>query len=285
MSPGRIHRRRQADGKLKTMDTVLITGGTGHLGRDLVSRLKGSYRIRVVARSAGSDPDVEWIRGDLATGEGIADAVVGTQTLIHAATLSPAARRGFFVPKDLWTSPSEVDREGTSRLLDLAAAAGVGHVLYVSIVGIDRPRVPYLRRKLEAEYLVRQGPIPWSIARATQFHWLLDRMFGKMARLPLVPLPDLQVEPVDTTDFADYLVESVGQGPDGRLDDFGGPEVLTFSEAFDQWRHIRDGSVRTMRVPLPAAATNAAAAMSLSDPSSRHGTITWAEWLGTHTAE
>jgi uncharacterized protein YbjT (DUF2867 family) len=285
MSPGRIHRRRQADGKLKTMDTVLITGGTGHLGRDLVSRLKGSYRIRVVARSAGSDPDVEWVRGDLATGEGIADAVVGTQTLIHAATLSPAARRGFFVPKDLWTSPSEVDREGTSRLLDLAAAAGVGHILYVSIVGIDRPRVPYLRRKLEAEYLVRQGPIPWSIARATQFHWLLDRMFGKMARLPLVPLPDLQVEPVDTTDFADYLVESVGQGPDGRLDDFGGPEVLTFSEAFDQWRHIRDGSVRTMRVPLPAAATNAAAAMSLSDPSSRHGTITWAEWLRTHTAE
>ena len=285
MSPGRIHRRRQADGKLKTMDTVLITGGTGHLGRDLVSRLKGSYRIRVVARSAGSDPDVEWVRGDLATGEGIGDAVVGTQTLIHAATLSPAARRGFFVPKDLWTSPSEVDRAGTSRLLDLAAAAGVGHVLYVSIVGIDRPRVPYLRRKLEAEYLVRQGPIPWSIARATQFHWLLDRMFGKMARLPLVPLPDLQVEPVDTTDFADYLVESVGQGPDGRLDDFGGPEVLTFSEAFDQWRHIRDGSVRTMRVPLPAAATNAAAAMSLSDPSSRHGTITWAEWLRTHTAE
>jgi uncharacterized protein YbjT (DUF2867 family) len=285
MNPGRIHRRRQADGKLKTMDTVLITGGTGHLGRDLVSRLKGSYRIRVVARSAGSDPDVEWIRGDLATGEGIADAVAGTQTLIHAATLSPAARRGFFVPKDLWTSPSEVDREGTSRLLDLAAAAGVGHILYVSIVGIDRPRVPYLRRKLEAEYLVRQGPIPWSIARATQFHWLLDRMFGKMARLPLVPLPDLQVEPVDTTDFADYLVESVGQGPHGRLDDFGGPEVLTFSEAFDQWRHIRDGSVRTMRVPLPAAATNAAAAMSLSDPSSRHGTITWAEWLRTHTAE
>jgi uncharacterized protein YbjT (DUF2867 family) len=285
MSPGRIHRRRDADAKLKAMDTVLITGGTGHLGRDLVPRLKGSYRIRVVARSAGSDLDVEWIRGDLATGEGIADALVGTQILIHAATLSPAARRGYFVPKDLWTSPSEVDREGTARLLDLAAAAGVEHIVYVSIVGIDRPRIPYLRRKLEAEYLVRQGPIPWSIARATQFHWLLDRILGKMARLPLVPLPDLQVESVDTTDFADYLVESVGQGPAGRLDDFGGPEVLTFSEAFDQWSQIRDGSVHTMRVPLPAAATNAAAAMSLSDSTSRHGTITWAEWLRTHTAE
>src|SRR4029450_3400274 len=133
------------------MDTVLVTGGTGHLGRDLVSRLKGSYGVRVLARSAGSDPEVEWIRGDLATGEGIADALAGTQTLIHAATLSPAARRGFVVPKDLWTSPTEVDRDGTGRLLDQAAAAGVDHIFYVSIVGIDRPRVPYLRRKLGAE--------------------------------------------------------------------------------------------------------------------------------------
>ncbi len=166
------------------MDTVLVTGGTGHLGRDLVARLKGSYRVRVLARSTGSDPDVDWVRGDLATGEGIADAVAGCQTVIHAATLSPAARRGYFVPKDLWYSPVDVDREGTARLLDAAAAAGVGHILYVSIVGIDKPRIPYLRRKLEAENLVRSSPIPWSIARATQFHWLQDRLLGKMARLP-----------------------------------------------------------------------------------------------------
>jgi nucleoside-diphosphate-sugar epimerase len=75
-------------------ETVVVTGGTGHLGRDLVARLKDSYRVRVLARSTGSDPDVEWMRGDLATGEGIADALAGSQTLIHAATLSPAARPG-----------------------------------------------------------------------------------------------------------------------------------------------------------------------------------------------
>jgi uncharacterized protein YbjT (DUF2867 family) len=228
---------------------------------------------------------VEWIHGDLATGEGLADALAGSQTVVHAATLSPAARRGYVVPKDLWSSPPEVDRDGTARLLEKADAAGVGHFVHVSIVGIDKPRVPYLRRKLEAEYLVRQGPIPWSIARATQFHWLLDRMLGRMARLPLVPLPDLRVEPVDTTDFADYLVESVGNEPAGRLADFGGPEVLTFSEAFDQWRQIRQSTVRTMRIPLPPAVSNAAAAMSLSDPGSRQGRITWADWLRTHPAE
>jgi uncharacterized protein YbjT (DUF2867 family) len=267
------------------MDTVLVTGGTGHLGRDLASRLKGSYRVRVLARSPGSDPDVEWIRGDLATGAGIADALAGSRTVVHAATLSPAARRGYVVPKDLWSSPGSVDRDGTARLLDEARAAGVGHFIYVSIVGIDKPRVPYLRRKLEAEYLVRQSPVPWSIARAAQFHWLLDRMLGKMVRLPIVPLPDMALEPVDTADFADYLVESVGNGPAGRLADFGGPEVLTFAEMFDQWREIRGRPVPTMRLPLPSAARDAGTAMSVSGPGSRHGKITWAQWLRTHPPE
>jgi uncharacterized protein YbjT (DUF2867 family) len=268
------------------METVVVTGGTGHLGRDLVDRLKGSYRVRVLARSPGSDSDVEWIRGDLATGEGIAHALAGSQTLIHAATLSPAARRGYFVPKDFWSSPATVDRDGTARLLAEAATAGVGHVIYVSIVGIDKPRVPYLRRKLEAENLVRQGPIPWSIARAAQFHWLIDRMLGRMARLPLVPLPaTLPLEPVDTSDFADYLVEAVGNGPGGRLTDFGGPEVLTYSQAFGTWRQIRGRRARTVPIPLPAGIRNAAAAMSLSKPGSRHGNLTWADWLRTHAAE
>jgi uncharacterized protein YbjT (DUF2867 family) len=268
------------------MDTLVVTGGTGHLGRDLVARLKGSYQVRVLARSSGSDPDVEWIRGDLATGDGIADALAGSQTVIHAATLSPAARRGYFVPKDFWSSPAAVDRDGTARLLTAAASAGVGHLIYVSIIGIDKPRVPYLRRKLEAENLVRQSPVPWSIARAAQFHWLIDRLLGKMARLPVVPLPgSLPIEPVDTTDFADYLVEAVGNGPGGRLVDFGGPEVLTYSEAFDEWRRIRRPRVRSVTLPLPSRVRKAAAAMSLSEPGSRRGTVTWANWLRTHAAE
>jgi uncharacterized protein YbjT (DUF2867 family) len=268
------------------MDTVVVTGGTGHLGRDLIARLKGSYRVRVLARSKGSDPDVEWIRADLATGEGIAGALAGSQTVIHAATHSPAAQRGYFVPKDLWSSPADVDRDGTARLLEEAAAARVGHICYVSIVGIDKPRVPYLRRKLEGENLISSGFIPWSIARAGQFHWLLDRILGRMARLPGVPLPgNLALEPVDTTDFADYIVESVANGPGGRLPDFGGPEVLTFSEAFEQWREIRGRRVRTFAFPLPSVVRNAAAAMSVSGPGSRHGTVTWADWLRSHSPE
>ena len=88
------------------MDTVLVTGGTGHLGRDLVARLRSSYRVRVLARSTGSDPDVEWVRGDLATGAGIADADCrGSQTVCprrHALAGRPPR---LLRPRDLWYSP------------------------------------------------------------------------------------------------------------------------------------------------------------------------------------
>ncbi len=117
------------------MDIVLVTGGTGHLGRELVAVLKPAHRVRVLARSPQSDPDVQWVKGDLATGEGIPEAMAGARFVLHAATLSPAARRGYFLPTDLWRSPPEVDVDGTSRLLREAERVGVAHFLYVSIVG------------------------------------------------------------------------------------------------------------------------------------------------------
>ncbi|MEV4429296.1 NAD(P)H-binding protein [Streptomyces sp. NPDC049602] len=266
------------------MDTVLVTGGTGHLGRDVVARLKPSHRVRVLARSPGPDPDVEWFRGDLATGEGIAAAVSGADVVVHAATLSPAARRGFLLPADFWRSPPEVDVDGTRRLLDAAARAEVVHFAYVSIVGVDRARIPYMRVKHTAEELVRTGPVPWSILRATQFHWLTDRMLGKAARLPVLALPtDLQTQPVDSQDFADHLAERVAEGPGGRCMDFGGPQVLTLGDVIASWQRIRGRQRRLLRLPVPSAVERAA--RDLTCPDGKRGTTTWADWLRTHPPE
>src|SRR6266545_7299309 len=218
------------------MDIVLVTGGTGHLGRELVAVLKPAHRVRVLARSPQSDPDVQWVKGDLATGEGIPEAMAGARFVLHAATLSPAARRGYFLPTDLWRSPPEVDVDGTSRLLREAERVGVAHFLYVSIVGVEHPRGPYLRLKHTAEGLVRTGGVPWSIVRATQFHWLLDRMLGKAARLPALVLPAaLTAQPADARDFAAYLLECGAAGPGEQRPDFGGPEVLALGDLVGQW--------------------------------------------------
>ncbi|OEJ93466.1 SDR family oxidoreductase [Streptomyces thermolilacinus] len=266
------------------METVLVTGGTGHLGRDLVRLLKPGHRVRVLARSRGDDPDVEWVRGDLATGAGVAKAVAGVRTVVHAATWSPAARRGYPLPADLVRTPGDVDVFGTRRLLDEAARAGAGHLVYVSIVGVDRSRLPYLRVKREAERLVRAGGVPWSVLRATQFHWLADRMLGRAARMPVLPVPaDLETQPVDTADFAAYVAERVEAGPGGQCEDFGGPEVLSLEELVDQWRRFRVRPVRTVRLPVPERAVRAA--RDLTCPSGRRGTTSWSTWLRARAPE
>lgn len=266
------------------MDTVLVTGGTGHLGRDLVAVLKPVHRVRVLARSPQHDPELQWIKGDLGTGAGVPEAVAGVRVVLHAATLSPAARRGYFLPTDLWRSPPEVDVEGTRRLLAEAARVGVDHFLYVSIVGVEHPRGPYLRLKHAAEELVRAGGVPWSIVRATQFHWLMDRMLGKMGSLPVLAVPTtLTTQPVDARDVAAYLVECVAAGPGGQRPDFGGPEVLALGDLVGEWQQARGRTRPVLKLPVPARVAQIAAEMTC--PEGRRGATTWLQWLRTHPAE
>jgi len=269
---------------VSAMDIVLVTGGTGHLGRELVAVLKPAHRVRVLARSPQSDPDVQWVKGDLATGEGIPEAMAGARFVLHAATLSPAARRGYFLPTDLWRSPPEVDVDGTSRLLREAERVGVAHFLYVSIVGVELPRWPYLRLKHTAEGLVRTGGVPWSIVRATQFYWLMDRMLGKATRLPALALPaELTIQPGDARDFAAYLLECVADGPGEQRQDFGGPEVLTLGDLVRQWQQARDRPRPILNLPVPSRIAQTAAEMTC--PDGHRGTTTWSQWLQTHPAE
>jgi uncharacterized protein YbjT (DUF2867 family) len=208
------------------MNDVLVTGGIGHLGRDTVQLMKArGDQVRVLARTPGQDPDVEWIQGDLSTGAGIREAVAGRHTIVHAATHSPAAQRGYLRMGDFLRSPPDVDIHGTRRLLDEAARAGAEHVLYVSIVGVQQSRFPYSRLKGAAENLVREGAVPWSIMPATGFYWLLARMLDTMAKRRIWPLPsNLAMQPGDSAEFAEYVVECVADGPRGDRMDFGGPE-------------------------------------------------------------
>lgn len=261
------------------MTRVLVTGGTGHLGSTVVGLLiDAGYAVRVLARTPGDDSRVQWIRGDLATGEGVGDAVDGAEVVVHAATWSPAARRGYLLPTDLVRTPQDVDVDGTRRLLAEAERTGVGHFLHVSIVGLDRVRLPYARVKLAAERLVRESAVPWSIAPASAFHWLWHRMLTKQLRLPVWALPSLLVQPVDSDDFAAYLVECLADGPGGGLPDFAGPETLTIDEAARQFLAATGERRPMLRLPVPQRWADAAGGLASAD--ARHGTTTWAEWLG-----
>lgn len=157
---------------------VLVTGGTGVVGSHVVRALgENGHRAVVFSRQEGNGP--EWRRGNLATGEGLAEAVAGMDAIVHAGSATT----------DL-TRQRATDVEGTRRLLTAARAAGVGHLVYISIVGMEGVAYPYYRSKLAAEAIVKEDLVPWTILRATQFHTLMEVFLGFFARVPgLMPVP------------------------------------------------------------------------------------------------
>lgn len=260
---------------------MLVTGGTGHLGQAIVSALKAQdHRVRVLARRPRHDPDVEWIVGDLATGDGLAGAVAGVDAVIHAATNSPAAQRGRFALRDFLGSPADVDVNGTRTLLAAAQHARVKQFTHVSIVGLEHLKVmPYARRKLEAEQIVKTGDVPWSIVRATGFYWLFERMFETMCSKRLLALPaHVRMEPVDSDEFAQFVVACVADRRTGDRQDFAGPETLSMVEMMNQYLSAQGKSRRIHHTPLPGRVQAAMTAGNTS-PGARRGKTTWGDWL------
>jgi uncharacterized protein YbjT (DUF2867 family) len=259
------------------MTHVLVTGGTGHLGRDLVDRLvRNGHRVRVFARSPHGDSNVQWVRGDLATGEGLRPALQGVDTVINAATFSPIARRGGIRPVDFFKSPAAVDVEGTERLLALCSEADIRHFLHISIVGLDEASLPYGRVKLAGERLVRQSSLPWSVVRAMPFYYLLERMLAGLAWLPVWPVPGTVFNPVDTSDVADYLVQCAFDGTPGMRAEIGGPEDLSLTEFSRQYQRVCGIKRPILPLPLSAASTRG---MGFVVSDGVRGKLSWSAWL------
>ncbi len=152
---------------------------------------------------------------DLASGAGVDAAATDLDVVLHLASLPYRGRR-----------TDAVDIGGTQRLIQAAARAGVTHVVYVSIVGVDAIPWPYFRKKLAAEERLRRGPVAWSIVRATQFYPLLDTVLSWAARLPVLAGPaDVPGRPVDPADVAARLITAVDAGPSLGVAEFAGPEA------------------------------------------------------------
>jgi uncharacterized protein YbjT (DUF2867 family) len=262
------------------MDTnrILVTGGTGTLGRLVVPRLRDAgHTVRVLSRGGREAGDgIELVTGDLATGEGIDAAVAGAEVVVHCA------------------GSSKGDEVKTRGLVGAASRSGVRHLVYISVVGadrvpvvsgVDRAMFGYFASKRAAERVVADSGLPWTTLRATQFHQSFLALTRQMARLPVVPVAaGFRFQPVDAGEVADQLAELALGPPAGLVPDLAGPRVLGMDALVREYLRARGRRRPVLPVRLPGRAARAIRAGANLAPDRAVGRRTWEEFLAHQVA-
>lgn len=247
----------------------LVTGGTGTLGKELVPRLVLGHDVRVFTRrSMLRTPDeTEYAHGNVLDPASLDAAMVDVDVVVHCAT---ARRRRY-----------DVDVTGTANVVEAARRAGVAHLLFMSMVGVDRNPFPYYRAKLAAESAVQGGDVPWTILRSTNFHDQLDQALHSANQVPVVlPVPmGFRFQPVSTAEVAERLVMLALGRPAGRAPDIGGPEVRRIDDLARHWVVATGGRKRVVRVPVPGRTGRAFRDGTVLTPDHAAGRATWEQYL------
>jgi uncharacterized protein YbjT (DUF2867 family) len=257
--------------------TILVTGGTGTLGRLVVDRLRdGDHQVRVLSRHRPDDlaGGVEHLAGDLSTGDGVGAAVDGTDVVVHCA------------------GSSKGDDRKARHLVQAAASRGVRHLVFISVVGadripmagrIDRAMFGYFGAKHAAERIVAGGGIPWTTLRATQFHELMLTTVRAMARLPVIPVPSgFRFQPVAAAEVADRLVELASGAPAGLVPDMAGPRDHPMADLVRSF--LRASGKHRLLVParMPGRAARAVRGGANLALDRAVGERTWEDFLAEH---
>ncbi|MET8473740.1 SDR family oxidoreductase [Streptomyces sp. NPDC006422] len=241
------------------MTTILVTGGTGTLGRLVTERLIGAgHEVRVLSRH--SEPYAVDLREG---GPALDRAVTGVDVIVHCATTQTGG-----------------DEKAAANLIAAARRAEVPHLVYISIVGVDEVPFPYYKAKLAVERLVEGSGLGWTVLRATQFHDLVATIVRVAAKLPVVVLPaGVSDQPVEVAEVAERLAELAQAPPAGRVEDMGGPEVLPFTDLARTYLRAAGKRRAVVSVPLAGKAYRAFRAGGHLAPGRRTGKVTFAEYL------
>lgn len=243
---------------------ILVTGGTGALGRHVVPRLReAGCDVRVLSRESHEVKDgIEYATGDLLKGQGIEPAVDGVETILHLAG----------GPKG--------DDEAARNLVKAASRAGVRHLIYISVIGADRVPLGYFRQKLAAEQAVSESGIPWTTLRAAQFQDLLLKVTRSMSKLPVIPVPGgVRFQPVDAGEVAARLLELTLGGPVGPVPELAGPKVYDMADLIRGCLKARGKRRLLMPVRFPGKAGRAYRAGENLSLDAVVGKRTWEDFL------
>ena len=215
---------------------VAVTGATGFVGRHLVEQLRRrGHRVRALVRSPGKARflaalGVDVVPGDLADPTALAALFEQAEAVVHLVGIIVESGAATF---------TAVHVEGTRRVLDAAAAAGVRRVVHMSAVGArPEPRATrYHRTKWQAEELVRSSGLAAVIFRPSIITGPENVPIRTLARVhrwsPVVPVfgdGRWLMQPVWIEDVTLAFVLAVERAQLHGTYELGGPEPLRFEE-------------------------------------------------------
>ena len=251
--------------------SILVTGGTGTLGRPVAQRLRDAgASVTVLSRRPREAAEgIRYAAGDLSTGAGIAAAVRGAEVIVHCA------------------GSSKGDEQKTRTLV--GAAKDAAHIVLISVVGadrvpqasvVDRALFGYYAMKLATERVVERSGIGYTTLRATQFHDLILIVARALAKSPVIPAPPgFRFQPVDVTEVGEQMAELALGSPSGLVPDMAGPKIYTVPELVNAYLRAAGLRRRLVPLPIPGQAARAIRGGANLAPDRAVGKRTWEEFL------
>jgi len=241
---------------------VAVAGATGHIGALTVPALEGGgHDVVRISRSLGVDG---------LSGAGLDQALEGVEAVVDVTNTAATGRAeavAFFGTI-------------TRNLLDAEHRAGVRHHVLLSIVGLDRVEGnAHYAGKREQERLVADGPLPWTIVPATQFHDFAATVTSWTERDGAATIAPLLVQPIAPSDVADILAEVAVSEPQGRYPDIAGPEPQDLVDMARRTNDVRGHRVRLIPSWSGLFDTSMAGNVLLPGDRARIAPTTFDEWL------
>ncbi|NOW95299.1 SDR family oxidoreductase [Mucilaginibacter sp. SG564] len=252
------------------MKNVLVTGGTGLLGREVVDQLLSiNYRVSVLSskKNAVVPAGVLLIKGDLASNRGLEEATQDADIIIHCASN----------PKDT----QSVDIKGTQNLLNVIDRDKTLHFVYISIINVDKSNYSYYQTKIRVEQMIAASGIPFSVLRTTQFHnyvlsilKTLDKENGTLA------IPDgMHFQSIEVKEAATLLIDVAQREPVGLVRGVGGPELLKFEEMAKTYLHVLRRKDELKVRPFQSEEYDRYRSENNIWPTNSYGRVTWEAFL------
>lgn len=192
---------------------IVVVGGTGLIGRQLVTRLlRDGHAVSVAAREFGIDA---------VSGVGLDSAFAGADAVVDVTNVDAAQR----------SSAKEFFVAASRKLLEAEDRAGVKHHVVLSIVGADAARsTGYFAAKAAQELVVSEGAVPFTIVRATQFYEFAHQVANWNTVADTVHLPPRVVRPIASTDASERLSKVLTQEPINGVTEVAGPDLLRLDD-------------------------------------------------------